>query len=277
MANLYVATLRSIYAIHQLNHWLCKGDSFYASHLLFQRIYESAQENADLAAEKFIGVLGGDTLTHDLQADLIGKITKKYSSEQDLFKMSVKIEQDFIKLADEAYKCFEEEGKLSLGLDDMLCAISSKREESVYLLNSTIKKDANMDKKLLGELIKSTEIQLKSLRKLAQAASANDPSADAASAGEMAEWIKSGLVAEIMKKLPPVISGVGLKPELLTAEILRKFIDVAGEGKMVYIKAFPGNEPKRKTGITALEKIAKEFCDKNGYGFEFTNTFNGAL
>ena len=76
MANMYVAMLRAIYNVHQNNHWLTEGDNFYGNHLLFQRIYESAQENADLAAEKFIGNLGRESVNQTLQAELIAKITK---------------------------------------------------------------------------------------------------------------------------------------------------------------------------------------------------------
>jgi DNA-binding ferritin-like protein len=139
MASIYLAMLRSIYNIHQNNHWLTKGNDFYGNHLLFKRMYESAQENADLAAEKFIGILGRGSLTHSSQSELISKITKKYGEKySDLLEMSLEIELEFLKFSDEAYNCFEQEGNLTLGLDDMLCAIANKREESIYLLRSAL-------------------------------------------------------------------------------------------------------------------------------------------
>jgi hypothetical protein len=51
------------------------------------------------------------------------------------------VEKDFLKFSQEAYNCFEDEGKLTLGLDDMVMAIASQREESVYLLQQKLLKD----------------------------------------------------------------------------------------------------------------------------------------
>lgn len=136
---LYVATLKAIALIHQHNHWTTKGISFYGSHLLFERLYDSALENIDLAAEKFIGVFGDQCLSYDLQADLLHKVQLKYRNlEGSPIQMSLEAEKDFLKFSKDAYNCFEEEGKLTLGLDDMIMAIASQREESVYLLQQSL-------------------------------------------------------------------------------------------------------------------------------------------
>jgi DNA-binding ferritin-like protein len=138
VACIYISTLKAIYIINQQNHWLSKGTSFYSSHLLFQRIYEKAQENLDLAAEKFIGLFGEEVVNYTMQAEFLKKILLRYSN-LSFFEQSLKIEEDFIKFSKQAYDCFEKEGKLSLGLDDMIMAIASDREESVYLLKQSTK------------------------------------------------------------------------------------------------------------------------------------------
>lgn len=136
---LYVATLKAMTLIHQHSHWTTKGSNFYGEHLLFMRIYESAQEDLDLAAEKFMGVFGNQCLEYDMQTDLLHKVLLKYSNlEGSPAQMSLEVEQDFIKFSKEAYNCFEDEGKLTLGLDDMIMAIASKREEAVYLLQQNL-------------------------------------------------------------------------------------------------------------------------------------------
>lgn len=136
---LYVATLKALALIHQHNHWTVKGGSFYGDHLLFERLYNSTLENLDLAAEKFIGVFGDQCLSYDLQADLLHKVQIKYSNlEGSPVQMSLEAEKDFLKFSKDAYNCFEEEGKLTLGLDDMIMAIASKREEAVYLLRQSL-------------------------------------------------------------------------------------------------------------------------------------------
>lgn len=136
---LYIASLRAMALIHQHNHWTTKGVSFYGDHLLFERLYNSALEDLDLAAEKFMGLFGPECLTYSLQAGLLNKVLMKYESvEGSPVEMSLTVEKDFIKFSKDAYDCFEKEGKLSLGLDDMIMAIASQREESVYLLQQNL-------------------------------------------------------------------------------------------------------------------------------------------
>jgi DNA-binding ferritin-like protein len=142
VAALYIATLKAIANIHQHNHWTTRGSNFYSDHKLFERIYESALENMDSAAEKFIGVFDTKCLDYDMQADLLHKILLKYKNlEGSPVEMSLAIEKDFLKLSKDAYNCFDKEGKLTLGLDDMVMAIASQREESVYLLQQVLKGD----------------------------------------------------------------------------------------------------------------------------------------
>jgi len=141
-AALYIAALKAIALITQHNHWSTKGDNFYGSHLLFERLYNSALENLDLAAEKLIGIFGDQVLDYDTQTDLLNRTLLKYKNlEGSPARMCLTIEKDFLKLNQEAYKVFEDEGKLTLGLDDALCLISNKREESVYLLQQTLDQD----------------------------------------------------------------------------------------------------------------------------------------
>ena len=140
VAALYVATLKSLAIIHQNNHWTTKGISFYGDHLLFERLYKSVLENLDLAAEKFLGILGDECLSYEFQNDLLGKVLTKYNNlEGSPVEMSLAAEKDFIKLSSDAYNCFEDEDKMTLGLDDMIMSISNKREEAVYLLQQIIK------------------------------------------------------------------------------------------------------------------------------------------
>lgn len=140
VAALYVATLKSLALIHQHNHWTTKGEMFYGDHLLFERLYNDTLENLDLAAEKFIGVFGEECLSYDLQTELLNKVLLKYKNlEGSPVEMSLTAEKDFLKFSKDAYDCFEKEGKLTLGLDDMIMTIASKREEAVYLLQQTLK------------------------------------------------------------------------------------------------------------------------------------------
>lgn len=142
VAALYVATLKAMALIHQHSHWTTRGAPFFGNHLLFERLYDSTLDDLDLAAEKFIGLFGDEVLDYDLQTDLLHKILLKYKNlEGSPLEMSLGIEKDFLKLSREAYDCFDKEGKLieSLGLDDMVMAIASNRETSVYLIQQVLK------------------------------------------------------------------------------------------------------------------------------------------
>lgn len=139
IANLYIASLRGIALIHRHNHWTTRGQSFYGDHLLFERLYNSALENLDLAAEKLIGLFGDKVLDYDLQADLLHGVLAKFGSfEGSPHQMSLAVEKQFLKFSQEAYDAFEKDGHLTLGLADAMAEISSKREESVYLLQQSL-------------------------------------------------------------------------------------------------------------------------------------------
>lgn len=143
-AALYVATLKAIALIHQHNHWTTHGQTFYGDHLLFERLYKSVLEDLDLAAEKFIGLFSDSYLDYDLQADLIHKVLLKYKNlEGSPVDLSLAAEKDFLKFSQDAYNCFDEEGRLTLGLDDMIMSISSNHETAIYLLTQT--KDGKSD------------------------------------------------------------------------------------------------------------------------------------
>ena len=140
----YVAFLRSLYLLHQNHHWQTNGLDFYGNHLLFQRIYESAQENADDAAEKAVGLCGCDCIDLAPQILLINTILKKYAINTKncepikFIQASLQAEEDFLKFSEKIYNSLKEKNQITLGLDDMLMSIANKREGSVYLLKQIL-------------------------------------------------------------------------------------------------------------------------------------------
>lgn len=135
LLNYYVGFLRLVYFVHQNAHWKCKCSSFYANHLMFQRLYEDAQARVDTAAEKLIGILGVDALEEEEHAVLIAKNAKKYvTGDHSYVQGSLDVENDFIKLSQKVYDEVKENGDMTLGLDDMIMANASLAETAVYLL-----------------------------------------------------------------------------------------------------------------------------------------------
>lgn len=133
----YIALIRSVYLVHQNHHWITSGESFYGNHLLFERIYKSAAEDADLAAEKMIGLFGTEVMDLHMQAQMIGKTLEDFSTGNPL-GTSLEAEKKFLDFSEKFYKLLKKEDKMSLGLDDMLMSIASNREGAVYLLQQTL-------------------------------------------------------------------------------------------------------------------------------------------
>lgn len=138
LSNLYVASLRALYLVLQNSHWLTRGDSFYGDHLLFERLYQSSAELSDLAAEKCIGLFGEDGLDMNTQAELLAKLLDKYRAVSDLHTLCLKMHKDFLAFSQQFYDILEDEGELSLGMDDMIMSIASKVEEGCYLLQQSL-------------------------------------------------------------------------------------------------------------------------------------------
>jgi DNA-binding ferritin-like protein len=139
VAAVYLASLKAMALIHQHNHWTTNGENFYGEHLLFERLYDSTLKNVDTAAEKFMGLFGDECLSYDIQTELLNRIMVKYKNlEGSPVEMSLAIEKDFVKFSKIAYNCFEEEDRLTLGLDDMIMSIAGQREESIYLLQQVL-------------------------------------------------------------------------------------------------------------------------------------------
>ena len=134
----YIGLLRSVGIIHQNNHWKAKGRRAYSDHLLFERIYKSSIEDVDLAAEKFMGLFGVESLDLNLQAKLIQKFLDKASKEKDPIKSSLQIETEFLSFSEDFLNKLKEEDELTMGLEDMIQALASSREGAVYLLKQSL-------------------------------------------------------------------------------------------------------------------------------------------
>jgi len=140
LAALHLASLKAMTLVHQHSHWLSKGPNFYGSHLLFQRIYESAQENLDGAAEKFVATFGDEVLDWSTQTDLLGKVLSKMGSfERDPFTMSLEMEKQFLNLNKALEEELENTDKLTQGLANFIQGVADNRETAIYLLQQTLK------------------------------------------------------------------------------------------------------------------------------------------
>jgi DNA-binding ferritin-like protein len=130
----YVAFTRALYMLHQQNHWEAQA---YGDHLLFQRLYEDAQDLADDAAERTMG-LCGDIIFEGPEA-IAKKFEARVKTLSSLIKSSLEIERAFQDVNQNTYNVLKEKEMLTLGLDDLIMSQASQGEVHIYLLQQALK------------------------------------------------------------------------------------------------------------------------------------------
>lgn len=134
-----LAALRAQYWNYQQSHWQTKGPTYYGNHLLFQRLYESVQEQIDTLAEKMVGSYGPESVDGlDLGAKF-EEFIRRWSEVGCLHKRGLLSEEDLQKLIKWAYEKLKQMGELSLGMDDFLMATASEHETNQYLLRQVLR------------------------------------------------------------------------------------------------------------------------------------------
>lgn len=130
--------LRASYLSYQTSHWQVVGQSFYGNHLLFQRLYESVQEQVDQLAEKIVGYLGSEAVSINYQMKHISDYTYGWSSIGCNHKRGLQSEADLQRALKRAYDGIKQVQAMSLGLDDWIMATANAHEENEYLLQQAL-------------------------------------------------------------------------------------------------------------------------------------------
>lgn len=133
-----LACLRAQYLSYQTSHWQVIGGSFYGNHLLFQRLYESVQEQVDSLAEKIVGYLGREAVDLNHQMRHIMGYTMAWSQIDCHHKRGIRSEQDLQAALRRAYDGVKQVQAMTLGLDDWIMATANAHEENEYLLQQAL-------------------------------------------------------------------------------------------------------------------------------------------
>ena len=136
----YIAFLRAMYLFYQNAHWQSNGPGSYSNHLMFERLYENVSEQIDAIAEKSISLFGNDVLDLSKQTDMISKILSKYSKMSNDFVISgIEFEKSFQDVATKIMTEMKEQGRLTLGLENMILGqIDASENPRSYLLKQNI-------------------------------------------------------------------------------------------------------------------------------------------
>lgn len=146
ISSAYLAQLRLMYLFYQNCHWQVKGKNFYSEHLLFQKLYESLEDEIDATAEKIMGTLDKKSIDLSLQLDLFKTLLNNFNKPSDKIKMSeaeciekaIIAEKAFRVLSEKFKYSLEEAKKMSLGWEDLIAEQYSSSETRSYLLQQSL-------------------------------------------------------------------------------------------------------------------------------------------
>ena len=133
-----LSVLRAQYFSYQTSHWQVKGSSFYGNHLLFQRLYESVQDQVDQLAEKMVGYFGTEAVSLVPQMKSVYVYCARWSQVDCNHKRGILSEEDLQFAVKSAYDGIKAVGAMTLGLDDWLMATANAHEENTYLLQQAL-------------------------------------------------------------------------------------------------------------------------------------------
>jgi DNA-binding ferritin-like protein len=133
-----LVALRAASFLHQTHHWQTRGPTYYADHLLFDRLYNDSQPFIDQVAERAVGLGHADLVSpvHQVQqlAQVIGFLGPSDGSPGQLVQTSLRMESLVLAMIDQAVNVLRGSGALTNGTDNLLQGVADLHETFVYLL-----------------------------------------------------------------------------------------------------------------------------------------------
>lgn len=138
-----LSTLRAASFLHQTHHWQTRGPSYFADHLMFDRLYNESQAFIDQVGEKAVGL--GDTGLVDaiVQVQQVAQIVSVVagsggSDAEQLVQTSLRVESLVLGVIEEALAVLQRSGSLTPGVDNLLQGVADLHETFVYLLQQRV-------------------------------------------------------------------------------------------------------------------------------------------
>lgn len=136
-----LSCLRAAAFVHQTHHWQTRGDTFYADHLLYERLYNDSLPMIDQLAERTVGS-GHHLLVHPvIQSGQVASLVKFFVGDiqtnlttDESARVSLVTEVQLLALLSMVYQTIEGKQQLSPGTDNLLQDGADKHESFVYLL-----------------------------------------------------------------------------------------------------------------------------------------------
>lgn len=140
----YIAYLRAAYVWFHSAHHTTRGVSFSGDHVnLYPKMYEFFSEQIDGVIEKGIAQVGMELACPKEQLTAAAQITCAYPSPASISPTAIAASglcmvQDIVDFLEEQFRCLEDCGALSLGLNDLIAAHANAIEDFVYLLKQRV-------------------------------------------------------------------------------------------------------------------------------------------
>jgi len=140
----YIAYLRAAYVWFHSAHHATRGISFSGDHEnLYPKMYKFFSKQVDGVIEKGVAQVGMELSDPQEQLAAATQIVCVYPSPSSVSPTAIAaaglcMVQDIIQFLEEQFKCLEDCGALSLGLNDMLAAHANEIEGFVYLLKQRV-------------------------------------------------------------------------------------------------------------------------------------------
>lgn len=130
--------LQAAALVHQTHHWSCRGQSFYADHQLFERVYNESLPGIDQLAERAVGQGQPLAISANTQAGAILNVISKLGDDPldttMMVQKSLAIETMCLGAISNVLKLLESSGQLTHGTSNLLEGLADTHETFVYLL-----------------------------------------------------------------------------------------------------------------------------------------------
>ena len=143
-----LACLRQQYMLYQNAHWQSNGEAFYSNHQLFQRIYQGEEEDetggvqadVDALAERMVGLFGTPCVDMQTLMPKMVMFCQRWCKIPCHHRRALASEADFQRAVQLALKTLEAEGRLTVGLENLLQDMADRHEVNMYLIQQTLRR-----------------------------------------------------------------------------------------------------------------------------------------
>jgi DNA-binding ferritin-like protein len=133
-----LAALRAAYLTYRTAHWQASGDAYYGDHLMLKRIYEETEKHVDAVGERVVGYYGASAVDLGDQTERVADWAQRFAREKDPLRASLIAAEQVRDLLAKTYDVLDQQGELTLGIDDLLMSISNDKDSHVYLLQQAL-------------------------------------------------------------------------------------------------------------------------------------------